>query len=696
TGGIRKLRDFQDFILKTSSEFSSKMEEFTRRKGEITESSEKGVDELKTFQDFIKNLGAGLGKQLDEQDAMLKSNVAYFDQLKNQNNSNLGQIANIINDIKSKRDNVEKELSDRFQKLAGTAQAQLTTQFQGLVSQFTTFNETLNKVNERVAQAVDAMRLGPATTRIQMIVKKTLEGSFNEIQQSVVNIQQGFINNFHENFNQIIRMNLSNFSNTIQSLLVDVLEQVNKIQQTNDGIVNSVKGTIDSVSKNLKESFQKTSKSFEATITDAEQKMGVVTKQLEGLMGTILGEFERVFSTVLVDFKKSADESKSRADSLSGEIDVALNTIKDVFKSEVVRELEKILTGMETRVEEGLITINDFWNRAKSEVMYSLKEVWFVRSPEAVISSINEAVAEAKMRLLIVAPTLDDIDIRPILQAKKQINIRITCAIDVGNERHLAILSVLDEHPNVSYRHYKGEVTIWGVNRDFEKCVVAVVSKKTKEVAGIGTVLDEDIRLFSPILEDCWIAGRKDVYEGITPKKVDVSQIDLTFKPTHKTYYSVPKGPAKGESSTIIRAKSEVVETQAPSHVPAVMPKAKVEPTGVPAPAEMLTATNVESVAGAGVSSVFTNPIDDLKTFIHEGVKELEKLARIQTGSSLGDNVEEFRRVIFKKMSFNSTLFEMARAVRDLKAIPGPLNAGQQQQYIERFRMWESKLLEVK
>jgi methylthioribose-1-phosphate isomerase len=92
-----------------------------------------------------------------------------------------------------------------------------------------------------------------------------------------------------------------------------------------------------------------------------------------------------------------------------------------------------------------------------------------------------------------IQPAVDDVDIRPVIAAKSTTNIRIACAIDLSNEKHLAILSVLDEHTNVTYRHYKGEVTIWGMNRDSEKCVVCVVSKN-KEVAGIGTILQEDIR----------------------------------------------------------------------------------------------------------------------------------------------------------------------------------------------------------
>jgi sugar-specific transcriptional regulator TrmB len=400
------------------------------------------------------------------------------------------------------------------------------------------------------------------------------------------------------------------------------------------------------------------------------------------MLQTIIAEFERVFSDVLGDFSKTAQESKVRADALSGEIDVALSTIRDTFKSEVVKELEKILTNMEDRVTESQKTIRDFWERAKSEVMYSLKEVWFVRSPEAVISSINDALQEAKMRVLIVAPTLDDVDIRHVLEAKSTINIRIACAIDLSSDKHLAILSVLDEHPNVTYRHYKGEVTLWGMNRDSEKCVVCVVSKN-KEVAGIGTILQEDIRIFTPILEEAWMNSKKDIFEGIgKPKKVDRSSVDISFKPTHKTYYATPKtSKAKSEGPTVMRARTEVLETAGSAPAPA--PRKVATP---PAEIAHVAASN------AGVSGLFTNPPADLKTLVMEGVKELEKLARELTGSSLGDNVEAFRQAIFNKMGFNSTLFELARAVRDLKAIPGPLSASQQQQYIDRFRMWASKL----
>ena len=679
TGGIKKLRDFQEFILITSSSFSSKMDEFTRRKSQITESSQKGIDELKGFQTFIKSLGSELGKQIDQQDAMLRANTGYFDQLKNTNNANLDGIKRIIDDIRGKRDNVEKELEDRFNKLAGTAQSQLTSQFQGLVSQFATLNQTLTRVNERVAQAVDAMRLGPNTIRIQQIVKKTLENSFADIQNSVVQIQQAFIQNFHDNFNQIIRVNLANFSSTIQSLLIDVVSQVEKIQQTNDGIVNSVKSTIDAVSKNMRDSFGKTSQSFERTIQDSESKMGAVATQLEGMLQTIVAEFERIFSDVLVDFAKTAKESKTRADALSGEIDQALGTIRDVFKGEVVKELERILTNMSDRVDESLKTIRDFWERAKSEVMYSLKEVWFVRSPEAVIASINDALQEAKMRVLIIAPTLDDVDIRPVIAAKSTTNIRIACAIDLSNDKHLAILSVLDEHPNVTYRHYKGEVTIWGMNRDSEKCVVCVVSKN-KEVAGIGTILQEDIRIFTPILEECWMNAKKDVFEGIGKKKVDKSKVDISFKPTHKTYYATPK-KAKAEGPTIMRARTEVVETATSAAASAPRPAPASQPAEV-----------AQVAASSGISALFKSPPDDLKTLVMEGAKELEKLARELTGSALADNVEAYRQAVFNKMGFNSTLFELARAVRDLKAIPGPLTTSQQQQYIDRFRMWESKL----
>ena len=172
TSGIKRLRDFQDFILKTSSDFSTKMDEFVRRKGEITESSQKGIDELKGFQDFIKSMGSQLANQIEEQDQFLRANTSYFDELKSKNNANLDSIKSIITDIRTKRDNVEKELEERFQKLAGTAQTQLSSQFQGLVSQFSQLNETVTHVIDRVGKAVDKLRLGPTTRRIQQVVKR--------------------------------------------------------------------------------------------------------------------------------------------------------------------------------------------------------------------------------------------------------------------------------------------------------------------------------------------------------------------------------------------------------------------------------------------------------------------------------------------------------------------------------------------
>lgn len=143
--------------------------------------------------------------------------------------SNQNDIKNIIKDIREKHNNIEKELENKLNKMAGTVQSQLTSQFQVLINQFADLNQTLAKVDDKVMQSVNALQLGPNTTRAQSAVKKTLDKSFKDIQNSIVKIQQDFIQKFYNNFNQIIRVNLADFSNTIQSLIKDIMDQVEKI-----------------------------------------------------------------------------------------------------------------------------------------------------------------------------------------------------------------------------------------------------------------------------------------------------------------------------------------------------------------------------------------------------------------------------------------------------------------------------------
>ena len=80
------------------------------------------------------------------------------------------------------------------------------------------------------------------------------------------------------------------------------------------------------------------------------------------------------------------------------------------------------------------------------------------------------------MRILIVAPQINDVDIKAIMDRPARINFRIAASIDFSNPEHASIIEQLDKMDNVDYRH-RALQNLWGVNRDYEEVIVCVLSK---------------------------------------------------------------------------------------------------------------------------------------------------------------------------------------------------------------------------
>jgi len=121
-------------------------------------------------------------------------------------------------------------------------------------------------------------------------------------------------------------------------------------------------------------------------------------------------------------------------------------------------------------------------------------------------------------------------------------------------------LSEIIQHPNFDIRHYPRE-NLWSINRDFEEVVVCVVSKSDSEeieIAGMGSILEEHVKLFAAVLEDVWIqskkiAGLETLVESITPRTLDKS-VKMSKEPLD---YLEPKKMIKdpGHLKTLKRLK---------------------------------------------------------------------------------------------------------------------------------------------
>jgi hypothetical protein len=191
-----------------------------------------------------------------------------------------------------------------------------------------------------------------------------------------------------------------------------------------------------------------------------------------------------------------------------------------MFSNQIVSTLDNTLSDILKKLERSEKVTKEFWDQAKFGEGLTMKDIWFIRSPESAKAHINDEISKAKMRVLIVAPQITDVDIDAIKNRPSRINFRIASSIDLSNQEHLAIINQLDQMDNVDYRH-RDLQNLWGINRDYEEVIVCVLSKTEirgdtiTEIAGLGSIIEEHIKLLVPLLEEAWMSARKEVVQSI-------------------------------------------------------------------------------------------------------------------------------------------------------------------------------------
>ncbi|MHA1379790.1 MAG: TrmB family transcriptional regulator [Candidatus Helarchaeota archaeon] len=163
------------------------------------------------------------------------------------------------------------------------------------------------------------------------------------------------------------------------------------------------------------------------------------------------------------------------------------------------------LTDMETQIKKTLTTMDALFKSSKNKITFKFKNLWFVDGPEAIIAEITDVMWKAKIRLYIVAPTIENVNLTIIKNLPQKIAIRLASYIDFRNSNHIKIANELSKH-NINFRLYKKR-NLWGINRDQEEIILGTVSEDG-DVNAVASDTQEHIQMFSPILETAWIQGR--------------------------------------------------------------------------------------------------------------------------------------------------------------------------------------------
>ncbi|MHA2474523.1 MAG: helix-turn-helix domain-containing protein [Promethearchaeota archaeon] len=515
-------------------------------------------------------------------------------------------------------------------------------------------------------------------TKLPQQIKTQFERFENELEQ-VKRFQdvRGFILNLKEIVPAEITKDFGLLEESLDSMKTEISSRFEK--QFRIGALKSMAEKI--VSRVISEQFVEITKIFKNKFVQTTQNM---LDQVIGQLGTITetaGEISTdlgtVFSDIEVGLKTTLEDLDRRVTGVYDDIINGIQDLKDLFKKEIFETIQNdIISNIIRELESSELTMNEFWERSKEASLLSFKDVWFVRSVEGIKAQINESLTRVKMRVHIIAPKLEDIDLVALSQLKSHVNIRISTNFDLSDPADKARFNQFIDLPNFAIRHY-GRENLWSINKDFEEVIVCVLSKTEEgehQVAGMGSVLEEHVKLFAGVLEDVWIQSKKlDQVEVLQSLKTTIQPQSSGERSTPIPRPSLPKTSEKLAPMT----------TESPSSIltQSIQPKPAIQPDQISRPVEPKPQTDYSTGFGGTTDDFLTSQLDKI-------INDLPSM----TGYVIASSLQSLQDDILERKGFSVVLRQMRLSITELKANPNLLNPTELQGLMNKIKFWRSKL----
>ncbi len=564
------------------------------------------------------------------------------------------QLEKSFEKLESKTGKVEVKPKPVPTELMNELKSNMLTQIR---SQKKEFDDTLAVMDQIRGITDDITNIEGYTESVMGGQMDNLKKQFEDINIKTSQIIKGQINDLRNEFENI----KGTVSKNLQKLRLGVIQQT--VDQVIDKVMNAkIKNISDNINVQLSvsqvaftEELKKVAQGVDSElITKLKESLKDTIKNIDGLSSKAEEDKDKIYSDITENFNKAVKMAEEKIEGISGTTFESLGTLKNVFSDQIVATLDNTLDDILKKLERSEKVTNEFWQQAKTGRSITMKDIWFIRSPEAAKAHIDDEISKAKMRILLVAPQISDINIKAIMERPSRINFRIAANIDFSNPEHAAIIEQFDKMDNVDYRH-RALQNLWGINRDYEEVIVCVLSKAEirgetiTEIAGIGSIIEEHIKIFVPILEESWMGARKEVVHSI---KSSIEREISTPKP-----------------QTHVELKKEEQKERARLKPMVVIPK-------VITPQESVIAKKPEvkeSLLAKQFNLIFEN-IDSLM------------------GTELSSALEKFQSEFIKDKGYNSVLKNMHNTSTTLMSKTYVLSQPEKDDLKQKMTFWRTKL----
>jgi sugar-specific transcriptional regulator TrmB len=569
---------------------------------------------------------------------------------------------------------------------------------------------------------------------IQQRTPQLLEERFKSIEQQTAKLQQleDYRNHIHQ-----MKQNLPNQIKNQFSKFEDELEQVKKFQEIKQFILNlreivpeditkefeRMEGRLEVIKTEISNAFETQfrvgalKKMAEKIVSNIMYKefnqivdefKGKIVNTTQGMLDEVIGQLgslsdaagdistglDNTFNDIESGLRETLEDLDKRISTVYNDITGGIQDLKAMFQKEIYETLQKdIITNILNQLQLSESTMREFWERAKKASLLTFKDVWFVRSAEGMKAQINDSISRVKMRFHIIAPRLEDIDMVAIKDVKRHVNVRISTNFDMANEDHKQIIESIEEFPNIDIRYYPRE-NLWSINKDFEEVIVCIVapgmSREDMEIAGMGSILEEHVKLFAAVLEDVWIQSKKLDHVEATQTIERPKSGDTLIRPSEykelRDFEEQEKVTGKVETE-ISEPSSETQETEIDTTPPeSDIQEEPIQQESISRPVPITQEINTPSEQ----SKTEEGPTKG-KSLAQQFATLENKMNKI-TAVEISKELSSLKQIILDQKGYSSVLKQINLSISMYKNVGGNLNQTELDELKKKIRFWKSKL----
>ena len=586
--------------------------------------------------------------------------------------------------------------------------------YAALMKQLSNFNEYIKNIQEKA----------PAQLNESFSQLEAKSKGVNEL-----NEYTGFIRKLKEQIDQQMSLQKNEVDKAI-----NVIGQIKKINDVISNLENDTKIIIDEQVEDIEKQFEEIKNLISNNLK--ELHLGVISKTVHQIIDTVLnarmqiivdgfntkliskirtimsdiakninaitdssiktGEtLEETFSNITELFTKNVSYAEEKVKGISDQILQSFADLRNIFSTRIVNTLSEELLKILKRLEISQITTKEFWDQAKKKSIMSMKDIWFIRSLEGARAHINEEIAKTKMRLLIVAPDISEVNISLLQSLPKHVNIRIATHINPDDSEHVEAMQQLDGMQNVSYRN-RVEHDLFGINRDYEEVILCILSQtedgreEGMEIGGIGSIVQQHIKIFVPVLEEAWVTGQKTVAPAMRSSYVQKTQPAIKSSVISETNQisSISEDVRSQSSSPSVPISNMHDKPISFSNINEI----RVKAPDLDQISSMQTQPTPQQTFNTSITSTSTTtPTPKGKSILEDFDFLIENLDK-KTGQELAEFLNALRNRIQEEIGYVSILSPIANTITDLNQISGLISLSDKQGFMSRINFWKNKL----